>query len=78
MEPYLDLAAFSRSMALAFLAGIAGFSIESPRKEGESWVLFSSDEAQQHVESATNSLVKLAWEIPGVSLIRHWLRRLSA
>ena len=53
-------------MALAFLAGIAGFSIESPRKDGESWVLFSSDEAQQHVKSATDSLVKVAWETPGV------------
>ena len=66
MGPYLDLAAFSMSMALAFLAGIAGFSMEPPKEEGKSWVLFSSDEAQRHVKSATDSLVKLAWEIPGI------------
>ena len=63
---YLDLGAFSRSMALAFLARIGSFCMESPREEGESWVLFSSDDAQQHVKSAADSLAKLAWEISGV------------
>ena len=65
MAPHVDLAAFSRSMALAFLARIAGFSMESPKDEGESWVLFSSDKAQ-HVKSANDSLVNLAWEVPGI------------